>query len=751
MKIKKRSFFVICLAQWIVLLFLLASIMYGRHNHWKSTFRLSDMQSDRISYENDVWYADEDTAYADEDTPLLYGPCIELARGSYTVSVRYACESDQNFQPSAGSGNDVYIKAGRASLPASQTRVSYSFDLTEDIDDFELSIYYNGIGSFQIQEITLEENMYAVQRLFVILLAVFVCVDIWLFFYKKAAEKKQTLRILLGIACLSSLPLFTSGIGWGHDIGFHLMRIEGLAQEIGRGIVPVRISSLFLEGYGYPPSIYYGDLLLYVPALLRLVGFSMVSAYKAYVFGINLATSLVSYLCFARIFSKRKIAYAACLVYMTASYRLINLYVRAAVGEYSAMLFFPLIALAVYRIYTKDPADKKVCRDNAAMLAVGMSGLLTTHILSAEMVVAVLALICLVLAKKTFRLAVLRTYFVAVIETCLFSLYFLIPFLDYFFCVESRINGGVGTKIQGNGVGPASFFAFFKNIYSVNSIHVNPVMQLTPGLVLMAALIFGVVLWSRGQALIQTKLFIGLSVFLLYAATDWFPWNRLAARSIAFKLLAQVQFPWRYIGIAVLVLTLLFGFLLKQAPDLLYAFWQKAVYMLAVGTSVLMVCYLTGNYLDDAQMLFYYDTAEKNTNTVGGGEYMRKGSQKERLSGKLQTENMEKAEVLLRDGCRMELYCKAGNDGGAVEAPMFHYKGYVVRDEEGRRYTIQDGENNTIRFELPAGYEGKVTIDFKEPWYWKLAAFISCLSVIGLAAWYALAWGRNSFSIWRIT
>ncbi len=59
---------------------------------------------------------------------------------------------------------------------------------------------------------------------------------------------------------MASLPVLIKRISRGHDLLFHFMRIEGLAEETRLNSFPVRLFSLWMDGYGYPISIYYGDL-----------------------------------------------------------------------------------------------------------------------------------------------------------------------------------------------------------------------------------------------------------------------------------------------------------------------------------------------------------------------------------------------------------------------------------------------------------------------------------------------------------
>ncbi len=137
-----------------------------------------------------------------------------------------------------------------------------------------------------------------------------------------------------------------------------------------------------------------------------------------------MVTSITAYICFQKMFQKKEIALLASLAYVNAGYRIVNVYVRMAVGEYSAMLFLPIAALAVYRIYTDSGASRKRCRSNALLLAAGMTGLIGTHVLTTEMTCFFLLLVCILLWKKTLQKQVLKTYLYTVLETVSLNLRF---------------------------------------------------------------------------------------------------------------------------------------------------------------------------------------------------------------------------------------------------------------------------------------------------------------------------------------
>lgn len=574
------------------------------------------------------------------------------------------------------------------------------------------------------------------RKLFLLLLFVFALADLCILFQKTVRKNKLLLLSLSGIAVLASLPLLLNGIHGGHDLDFHLLRIEALSREIRYGNIPVRLSSIYMDGYGYPVSVFYGDLLLYFPAALRLAGFSAVASYKIYVLCINLATALISFACFSKIFENRRIACLCALTYACAAYRLVNIYVRAAVGEYSAMLFLPVIALGFYRIYTETGTSLKHSSKNAFLLAAGMTGLIGTHMLSTEMTVILLLLFCGALLKKTFRKNVLFTWGLAVLETLLLNLYYLVPFLDYYINVPVKVtaSGRTTYQIQSTGARIQEYFLFFKNIFgSGTAYEIEKRMLLTPGAVLMAALFAAIVLWLSGRSTKRLRLLTCFSALVLYLASNLFPWDFLAEHFKWANFLSQIQFPWRYLSIAVLLLTLLLGAVLCRLP------LQNIRLKRSAACAVLLVNVISAgaflfSYCAQSELVTYDDT-DLNTWSIGEGEYLRAGTDKGALTGEIASENMQSAVLISRTGSKMELFCET-NAGGSVEVPMFHYKGFRVRDESGTEYAVTDSANHVIRFELPAQFSGTVTIAFVEPWYWRAAELGSLLTALCLCAFH---------------
>ncbi len=153
----------------------------------------------------------------------------------------------------------AYVRANAITLSKNRTFVSYDFELTEDIDNLEIVVKYNGKGDFKINNISIKENNNILKRRLVYLFFIFIMLDVMYFFNRKIRTNKKIILIILGITFCISLPLFYRGMNIGHDGMFHQVRIDGIAEELSYGNFPVRIQSLWMEGYGYPISVYYGD------------------------------------------------------------------------------------------------------------------------------------------------------------------------------------------------------------------------------------------------------------------------------------------------------------------------------------------------------------------------------------------------------------------------------------------------------------------------------------------------------------
>ena len=704
---------------------------------------ITDWESDYVEYDDiNGWFIDEKLLKTeDEDNiDLVHSPLISLQKGTYRIIMEYHCDYNQSCL-AYSEETFFHLKAEEAILSRNYDQLTYDFEISGKVEDFEFLVRYDGNGYLQINHVSIVPSPFGLIKNISIVIFLFVCLDLCLLCSEKIKDNRNTLLALLGITLLVSIPLFTDGISNGHDLEFHLMRIEGIAREIRVGNIPVRMSSAWLDGYGYPVSIYYGDIFLYIPAIMSLVGFSLTSAYKFYIFMINMGTAIITYCCMRKICEDTRIALLISFAYCTASYRMVNVYVRAAVGEYSAMMFMPIVAVAIYKIYTDDVSNIKEYRKNAAFLAIGMSGLISTHALSTEMTVFVLIFICVSLFKLSVRKETIVVFLRAVVITLALSAYFIVPFVDYMINVPTRISWYVGSGkrcIQVWGMTISEFFTFFRHIdHTGMEVYANRRMFLSPGLILMVTLIIAIVLWAKNKGNKITNILVVYACILMIMALNIFPWDYIALHSSIGNMLAQVQFPWRYVGIMMVILTLLLVRLLQQisVDDIKLKIYGNVI----IIAGFIMTCFFASDYIDNSVFISPYCGAELDSyDATSGGEYLLAGASIDNLTTDIYTNNIQDIDIISRKGSNMIVRCVASveeSSEGDIWFPMFNYKGYHVIDDKGNEFSINNSEVDRIHISsIPTDFDGYILVEFKEPWYWRAAELISLISIVILCA-----------------
>ena len=741
MKLKKK---ILILTEAVILGAMLCSvILSGRYlkiyepdlGEWRSEYGENTGQAWEFSAEDmNDFFADADEK-GEESICLLYGPFINLPKGQYTIEISYKADEDLLLVPYAANGYDQLIEAGEITLSRHRNYQTYSVAIKENIPNMEVSVRSETPVDAEISEIRIQENNRDAWKMFVLMLAAVSVVNIVVFKKQWLQNHKKDVFLTFVLWFMASMPLFVQGIDHrdGQDLVFHLLRIEGIAEELLNGNFPVRMQGVWMEGYGYPASIFYGDALLYIPAILRIFGFSVLESYKIYVGLINLGTILLAFYGFSGIFKKKGTAWICTFAYTLATYRLVNLYIRQAVGEYSAVMFLPLIAVAVVGIYETDPKQWKGYRKNALYLALGMTGLINTHILTTEMTVLVLGAVAIFFFRRTFRKRTLQVYVYAVGLTLLLNAFYIVPFVDYYLHVPVQVTNGMGTMklIQGDGLFLSQLFAFFQEPFGYTASTGDNLLSLTPGLLLMSAFVFSLWLIVKRKASKKIMMYAFFSAVALFVTTDFFPWNWLVCHVPGGNLIAQVQFPWRYLVMADLFLTLLLGSL-HEVLEKDKKEWRlsmiRTVFLMQTVTCIIFA----GAYLDGVEIHEFYDTADLDSHYIGRGEYLRTETEMDQWTYQIQGVNVNALELQRKNGSDMDIYCEASPGDATVILPVLNYKGYTVTDENGNVYMIQDGPQNEICVTVPGEFEGMLYVRFSEMAGWRIADLISLLTVLCL-------------------
>ena len=656
-----------------------------------------------------------------------------LPSGTYKASVNYHAHKESQQTLRFDCSKNDYIKANEIILDYRLTAASFLITITHPVDDFTILLDYEGSGDISL-DIQLYRSKTGMVRNCAAVLMIFTVLELAVFLYTKKQETFKIVSRLFAFACIAFLPYLLTGVYPGHDFDFHFMRIESIVNAVQSGQFPVYINPLWIGDYGFPVSAYYCDFFLNIPVLLRILGFSFDTAYKLFIFIINISTAFIAYLSFREIFKKKNIAEILAFVYVCAPYRLVDLYVRSSLGEICAYTFLPLVCAGFYGICTMDlSASSGEKRKYGLFLSLGMAGILLSHMLTVEMTVFILLILSVILWKKILSKQRIGMIFLSAISSLLISLFFLVPFVDFYLSNDTLIKHGIDSgipSIQDNGMQIGELFLFFKDIFGAGGSDyvLKDRIYLSIGMVLTITLIIALIFIFKRQGTSKLKLFAGMACFCLFLSSNLFPWNSIAYYSKFGVIMSQIQFPWRFLSMTTVFATLTLGELLadyatktieKNIPNILF----KSIAILVLFETII----ISGNYSSsDEPRVKRYNTNEIELGAVWPREYLRYGANWTEFSNEISEENVS-VDIKNRNGFHYDLFCETEEKDGIITMPLLNYKGYQVFDENGTIYPIADGPNKEIQFILPEGFQGDVTVEFQPFWYWKAAVLVSLL------------------------
>jgi len=584
----------------------------------------------------------------------------------------------------------------------------------------------------------------------------FICLMadvIWLLWrsYKDKPLKERAVPVAIAaITLASSCFIFLGGVPYGHDIVYHLFRIEGLREGLAAGQFPVKVQPLWMNGYGYASSVFYGDILLLLPALMRMIGFTVTTSYGAYVIFINFLTALFAYFAFKKISGNSMIGLACSAAYSMCQYRLVDVYQRADIGEFSALAFAPLVLCGLYLILTKDTQDKDFKKGTLIAVA-GYSGLIQTHVLSCEVFGLFTIFLCILCIRKVFEKARFFELLKVVGITTILNLWFILPLFDYLFGDKFFVNDGsrIGYRIQSRGVPVGRLFS---PVYHGEFAEVAVCVDLVLGVAFFAALFCFILGVKRNLQKFSVK---GLGVTLilvclaLFMCTNIFPYDALKNFSVTNEMVISLFFPWKFMEVVVLGSAFLLCSVLRLCLEDVK---NELITCLAVA-GVILVSVVNGIYYQQAADLEalkrkdIVDVAAMSTFSQIGGEYVPSGTD---------TANLNRTYVYNLDGSlwvpdysidsrEVKFYCENGTDNsGIVTVPRLFYRGYRAVAEDGQKLELTKDELNAVSVVVPAGFKGNVRVFYREPFYWRIAELISLISLIALLVIASGKWRKHA-------
>ncbi len=511
-----------------------------------------------------------------------------------------------------------------------------------------------------------------------------------------------------------------------------------------------------MNGYGYPAPLFYGEIFLYIPAALYCCGFGLTAVYNIYICMMSVAACLIMYYCSLKIFRKTSTALLAAAMYTLSAVRLTNIFVRSAVGEYSAQTFLPLLFLGFYNIYTADKGEKLTLRVYWPIV-VGLTAIFSCHTLSFEMSAMLILFFCLIFIRKTLELQRFLALAKAAMLSLLVNLAFVVVMLDSL-GMDMYVSNQMGGSIQQYGVYLIQIFNSIVNGYQEDGYGgtASGEMSFSVGFsVTLGLILFLVCLAHQKKVGCQDKknrnlaaVSWGFSVLLIFLSSIYMCYDYLDfLPEQIYNLLVIYQFPWRWLSFATLFGVFCTAAVVNSTEMEGALQGTSAMWILSLAL-IINTGQIYSDQLRTSDLYKFKNNYYGYTFWVGGDNVLWQTD-----ISYVVYRDLFYDDKLLSIGeysCENGEYCidveNASDTVATVDIPLFHYDNYVAYDTETREMiAITNGSNNRIQLNIPAGYSGTIAVEYQIPLLWEIAVAVSVATDVTLIGYAILQRKRKAY------
>ena len=415
-------------------------------------------------------------------------------------------------------------------------------------------------------------------------------------------ETEVSFLLLLLLTVISCIPLLIPGrYNFGDDIYYHLEHIRGISTSMAKGYIPARVLLEWVENYGYGSGFYYPNFFLQLPAVLILLGFSVITSYKIFVFLCTFFSLCAIYSCTKKISGKLSAARVSAVLYAFAAYRLIDVYYRAAIGEIQAFVFMPIIILGLYEIYEGQP-------EKWLHFALGFTGLLMCHLISLAICGVFTLAFALIRFRKTFGN---RQVFMALLKSVLLTLalgaFFILPMLEQMATVALNVNRLSSEDSIKWVLSFDQLFLLFNSWPSdltERSPYLGMILMIIPALRLMF-------LRKRTKEIAIADTISLFGVASLIMCTDVFPWR------FFIWFLSHIHLAWRFMEVATVCLCVSCAI---YADSISSSKWL--IIAAAAGAAACGLPIIVDTCANRMRPTYQYAIYQSNAEILSGAEYL---------------------------------------------------------------------------------------------------------------------------------
>lgn len=532
-------------------------------------------------------------------------------------------------------------------------------------------------------------------------------------------ENRISLIFFIITMAVAIAPLLSRYCINGHDLEYHLLRIESIKEGILMGKPFLKVNVLFFGGAGYASSMFYSDWYLFIPAIFRVMGFSIKTSYHLFAAMVFAACYLTTYMSVFKMSYSKFAASIAAILMTLCPYHMDDILLRGAVGEYMAFIFVPLVVYGIYNVIFED-------MDHPVMFGIGFAGLILTH--PASCILCVFFALCafIVYIKRLYKnpSTLVRLLIVTVI-TVLVTAFFWLPMLEQFASAQFHVSENWSDLLDAS-----------LDLYKVFSDEFPSL-----GMILAVLVLPRFTLRRKDYPILNfVDFLLVMSLGFTIGTTNLVLWEKIG------RFFTFLQFPWRLLLMSSSLLAIADAIIFTIFLERLGEVKREIVFDAAIIAAV-AICSMTAinRFNDNNQGYYdysndYYSFAPFTANVIAGEWLPQSVTDVTRLveqSGQMIYEDASSCDFT------REKNAVVGEVKGShefVDVPFIYYKGYkaMLEDKNGETIDLQvtgEGDNGLCRVYLNGG-TGTLTVKYKSTKLQIVSYLISAFVALLLVAWW---------------
>ena len=532
----------------------------------------------------------------------------------------------------------------------------------------------------------------------------------------------KNLVFLIIITCVLMTVILLPGRFASDDILVHLYRIAGISQSIEDGQIPAKICYNVLNGYGYGWGIFYPNLSIVIPVLLKIIGFSVNKAYKIGILVATIASVVIMYKFLKYKFNNKFVATCGTMLYLYAPYKIVQAFMRGAISEMFVFIALPLVFWGLEKLLRKE-------KNGEYYIIIGACIIILSHVIS-TIYIAIFALIYLIFNIKKLDKQIILKLIKSIIFILLITSYFTIPL------IENVANSQYKMFITED-LSPSEYTLYIPQLIWSSGEKIGTELPLDIGLIIISVMCIIPLVFKNIKKKKSFIIYLAFTIITIILMCSTLLWGKTAILDI-------IQFPWRLI-----VFTIFFGCIccsyIIEGLNIQTDKENFCILVLFIALIISIRPYIvdvisTQTSSEVAQDYEQYDIDKNNTKRsyyIGANDYLPaemvieeiadRGNQIKCIEGEI-IENCELAKEKNTFKANIKINSEIKNK---VELPLIYYVGYDIKIN-GEKVSYSKSDDGFIQIELPNEQNIEIQASYKGTVFSKIANIISLISFIGV-------------------